>query len=227
MSWREPVMRQSERGAAYKAALDRLTEMELLYPCFCTRKDILDEINSSAGAPHSHSDFGPIYPGICRHLAASERASRIADGNPYAMRLDVAMALEAAGDLTWHDRTRGEQQVRADRLGDVVLARKDIATSYHLAVTVDDAAQGVTLVTRGDDLFESTHIHRLLQALLGLETPEWHHTPMLTDPTGKRLAKRDNALTLREMRASGIAGDTIWAHAIQSLARRAAAVEGI
>ncbi|MFT5182451.1 MAG: glutamyl-Q tRNA(Asp) synthetase [Alphaproteobacteria bacterium] len=227
VSWAEPVMRQSERGAAYQGALDRLTEMELLYPCFCTRKDILDEINSSAGAPHSHSDFGPIYPGICRDIADTERASRFGDGTPFALRLDVTKALKIAGDLTWHDRTRGEQQVQADQFGDVVLARKDIATSYHLAVTVDDAAQGITLVTRGNDLFESTHVHRLLQALLGLATPEWHHTPMLTDPDGNRLAKRDNAQTLRELRADGVPSESIWTHAIQSLARQATAVEGI
>ena len=117
--------------------------------------------------------------------------------------------------------------MQAERLGDVVLARKDIATSYHLAVTVDDAAQGITLVTRGEDLFESTHVHRLLQALLGLDTPEWHHTPMLTDAAGKRLAKRDNPLTLREMRRNGVKGDAIWALAIQNLARLTTAVEGI
>ncbi len=139
----------------------------------------------------------------------------------------MAKAVAIAGDLTWHDRVRGEQRVDAERLGDVVLARKDIATSYHLAVTVDDAAQGITLVTRGEDLFESTHVHRLLQALLGLDTPEWHHTPMLTDPSGKRLAKRDNALTLRELRRNGVSGDQIWAMAIQNLARLTTAVEGI
>ncbi|NKB48294.1 MAG: tRNA glutamyl-Q(34) synthetase GluQRS [Alphaproteobacteria bacterium] len=227
IKWREPVMRQSERGDAYKAALDKLADMDLLYPCFCTRKDILAEINSSAGAPHSHSAYGPIYPGICRDVADSDRTARIDDGTPYALRLDVAKALAIAGDLTWHDRSQGEQQVQADLFGDVVLARKDIATSYHLAVTVDDAAQGITLVNRGVDLFESTHVHRLLQALLGLDAPEWHHTPMLTDPSGKRLAKRDNPLTLREMRANGAAGDTIWVQAIQSLARQATAVEGI
>ncbi len=227
LSWREPVMRQSERGAAYQAALDRLAEMELLYPCFCTRKDILAEINSSAGAPHSHSAYGPIYPGICRGVADSERAARIAAGTPYALRLDAAKAVAFTGDLTWYDRTRGAQHVQADRLGDVVLARKDIATSYHLAVTVDDAAQGISLVTRGDDLFESSHVHRLLQALLGIDTPEWHHTPLLTDPSGKRLAKRDNPLTLREMRRTGVSGGSIWALAIQNLARQATAVEGI
>ena len=227
ISWSEPVMRQSERTAAYKAALDSLAEMELLYPCFCTRKDILAEINSSAGAPHSHGAFGPIYPGICRAIAKSERKERIEAGAPYAMRLDMAKAAEIAGDLTWYDRIKGEQQVQPKRLGDVVLARKDIQTSYHLAVTIDDAAQGITLVTRGEDLFDSTQVHRMLQALLGLDTPEWHHTPMLTDPSGKRLAKRDNALTLREMRRNGVSGDAIWALAIQNLARLTTAVEGI
>lgn len=227
ISWGEPVMRQSERAGAYKAALDRLAETELLYPCFCTRKDILAEINGSGGAPHGHSSFGPVYPGICRAVAETERAARIDAGTPYAMRLDMAKAAEIAGDLTWYDRIKGQQQVQPGRLGDVVLARKDIDTSYHLAVTVDDAAQGITLVTRGEDLFDSTHVHRLLQALLGLDTPEWHHTPMLTDPSGKRLAKRDNALTLREMRRNGVSGDAIWALAIQNLARLTTAVEGI
>ena len=227
ISWNDPVMRQSKRIAAYQAALDRLQEMGLLYPCFCTRKDILAEINSSAGAPHSHSAYGPIYPGICRDLTDSDRTAQIDADTPYALRLDVTKALAIAGVLTWFDRVRGEQQVQAERFGDVVLARKDIHTSYHLAVTIDDAAQGITLVTRGDDLFESTHVHRLLQALLGLDTPEWHHTPLLTDPAGKRLAKRDNALTLRKMRRNGVAGDAIWTLAIQSLARSATAVEGI
>jgi glutamyl-Q tRNA(Asp) synthetase len=122
---------------------------------------------------------------------------------------------------------RGEQRAQPELLGDVVLARKDIATSYHLGVTVDDAAQGITLVTRGEDLFASTHVHRLLQALLGLDTPEWHHTPMLTDASGRRLAKRDNPLTLRELRRQGVSGDAIWAMAIQNLARLTTAVEGI
>jgi glutamyl-Q tRNA(Asp) synthetase len=227
ITWNEPVMRQSERTGEYAAALDRLAEMDLLYPCFCTRKDILAEINGSAGAPHNHNAYGPVYPGICRAVAEPERKQRIDAGTPYAMRLDMAKAIDIAGDLTWYDRIKGEQRVHPEHLGDVVLARKDIQTSYHLAVTVDDAAQGITLVTRGEDLFDSTHIHRLLQALLGFDTPEWHHTPMLTDPSGKRLAKRDNDLTLREMRQSGVSGDAIWALAIQNLARVTTAVEGI
>lgn len=227
ISWPEPVLRQSERMGVYGAALDRLDEMGLLYPCFCTRKDILAEINRSAGAPHPRGPDGPVYPGICRGIGNSERDERIAAGAAYALRLDVAEAAKMVGDLSWHDRTRGTQQVQADQLGDVVLARKDIATSYHLAVTVDDAAQGITVVTRGDDLFEATHIHRLLQALLGLDVPEWHHTPMLTDPSGKRLAKRDNAFTLRELRKNGVAGEQVWALAVQNLARAASAIEGI
>lgn len=227
IAWSEPVMRQSERGVAYQAALDRLAEMDLLYPCFCTRKEILAEINSATGAPHSHGPDGPVYPGICRSVAGAERTARIDAGDVYALRLDVAKAVEVTGALSWFDRVRGEQQAQPESLGDVVLARKDIATSYHLAVTIDDAAQGITLVTRGDDLFGSTHVHRLLQALLGLDTPEWHHTPMLTDASGRRLAKRDNPLTLRELRSQGVPGDAIWAMAIQNLARQTTAVEGI
>lgn len=227
ISWEEPVMRQSERGVAYKEALDRLVEMDLLYPCFCTRKDILAEINKSSGAPHGHDSYGPIYPGICRAIAEPERTAKIDSGTPYAMRLDIAKALAITGDLTWHDRVRGDQEVMPELLGDVVLARKDIDTSYHLAVTIDDAAQGISLVTRGQDLFESTHIHRLLQALLGLPTPEWHHMPMLTNADGTRLAKRDNPLTLREMRQNGASGEAVWMLAIQNLARQAAAVEGL
>jgi len=227
ISWEEPVLRQSERGEVYRAALDRLAELGVLYPCFCTRKDILAEINSSAGAPHGHGADGPLYPGICRALEPAERSARIEAGAPYALRLDVARALALTGPLTWYDRVRGEQPAAPERLGDVVLARKDVATSYHLAVTVDDAAQGVTLVSRGADLFEATHVHRLLQALLGLAVPEWHHAPMLVDAAGRRLAKRDKALTLRELRASGTSGEAVWAMAIQYLARQAAALEGI
>ena len=227
LSWSEPVMHQSERGTAYQAALDRLAEMDLLYPCFCTRKEILAEINSATGAPHSHGPDGPVYPGICRDFATAERAARIDAGDAYALRLDVAKAVEITGALNWFDRVRGEQRAQPESLGDVVLARKDIACSYHLAVTVDDAAQGITLVTRGNDLFGSTHVHRLLQALLGLDTPEWHHTPMLSDASGRRLAKRDNPLTLSELRRQGVSGDAIWAMAIQNLARQTTAVEGI
>ena len=136
-------------------------------------------------------------------------------------------AVSAAGTLTWHDRTRGEQTAQPEIFGDIVLARKDVATSYHLAVTIDDAAQGVNLVTRGDDLFAATHIHRLLQALLSLEVPEWHHTVLLMNNKGTRLAKRDKAFTLRAIREAGIDSEDLWAMSIRQIARQSAASDGI
>ena len=139
----------------------------------------------------------------CRHLSAAERAGRSRSAPDYALRLDVAAALARTGPLDWYE---GEERVTADpmALGDVVLARKEAPTSYHLAVTVDDALQGVSLVTRGADLFAATHIHRLLQALLGFPAPRYRHHPLLTDPQGRRLAKRDRALTIRSMREAGM-----------------------
>ncbi len=224
LEWAQPVWRQSERMDEYAGALETLDEMGLLYPCFCTRKDIAAEIARSGAAPHLTHDGpdGPVYPGICKSLDAETRAARIADGEPHALRLDMDAAIARAGTLAWHDRSRGEQTAEPEIFGDVVLARKDVATSYHLAVTVDDAAQGVTLVTRGTDLFAATHIHRLLQALLGLDVPEWHHTPLLANSDGERLAKRDKAFTLRAMREAGTDPDEIWAMAIRQIARGAA-----
>ncbi|MDA0786804.1 MAG: tRNA glutamyl-Q(34) synthetase GluQRS [Proteobacteria bacterium] len=224
LEWVQPVWRQSERMDDYAAALDKLDGMGLLYPCFCTRKDIAAEISQAGAAPHLGHDGldGPVYPGICKSLDAETRATRIADGEPHALRLDMDAAIARAGTLTWHDRSRGEQTAAPEIFGDVVLARKDVATSYHLAVTVDDAAQGITLVTRGTDLFAATHIHRLLQALLGLDVPEWHHTPLLANSDGERLAKRDRAFTLRAMRDAGTDPGEIWAMAIRQLARGAA-----
>lgn len=200
LNWDGPVRRQSEHFADYQAALVRLDAQGLLYPCFCTRKEIQAEIARAGGAPQG--DDGTVYPGTCRHLSPSERAERIAAGVDYALRLDVGAALVRTGALDWRD---GGRRTAADpgALGDVVLARKDVPTSYHLAVTVDDALQGVTLVTRGVDLFAATHIHRLLQALLDLPTPAYRHHPLLTDAGGRRLAKRDRALTVRAMREAG------------------------
>lgn len=229
LEWEEPVLRQSERLEIYAEALEQLEEMNLLYPCFCTRSDITAEINRSGAAPHltRHGPDGPVYPGICKALSKAERAARRAKGDPHALRLDMDAAMAATGPLTWHDRTRGEQVARPDLFGDIVLARKDVATSYHLAVTVDDAAQGVTLVTRGNDLFAATHIHRQLQALLALDVPDWHHTVLLTDNKGARLAKRDKAFTLRAMREAGTDPEDLWAMTIRQIARQAAATDGI
>ena len=205
----QPPIRQSQHGKVYAAALDRLEELGVIYPCFCTRRKIRAEIAHAAQAPH-----GPagemLYPGICRTLGASEREARIGAGEPFALRLDVERALSLTGPLAWFDLRAGEVEAVPETLGDVVLARKDVPTSYHLAVTVDDARQGVTLVTRGEDLFHATHVHRLLQALLGLSSPRYYHHNLIADSTGLRLAKRNRAVTLRTLRHSGRQPDDIW-----------------
>jgi len=163
----------------------------------------------------------------CRALGEDERRSRIAAGKAYALRLDVARAAAAAGPLRWADRARGEQQATPEIFGDVVLARKDVAASYHLAVTVDDAAQGVTLVTRAEDLLPATHLHRLLQALLDLPVPLWHHHPLLTDDKGRRLAKRDRAQNLRSLREAGVAPSEVWGHAVRHVAMQDSSMKGL
>jgi glutamyl-Q tRNA(Asp) synthetase len=206
LHWDGPVRRQSEHFGDYRRALDRLATLGVLYPCFCTRREIQAEIARARGAPQG--EVGPPYPGTCRRLSSTERAARHRVGLDYALRLDFTRALALTGPLDWAEEGGPEpRRIRADpaALGDVVLARKEAPASYHLAVTVDDAIQGVTLVTRGEDLAPSTHIHRLLQALLGLPAPRYRHHALLTDPTGRRLAKRDRAVTIREMRAAGMA----------------------
>ncbi|MFA7428995.1 MAG: tRNA glutamyl-Q(34) synthetase GluQRS [Rhodospirillaceae bacterium] len=203
LRWETPVRHQSAHLADYAAALGRLRELGVIYPCFCTRTDIQREIGDIHRAPHG-PDGALLYPGTCRALPADEAATREA-AEPHALRLDMARAMALAGNaLAWTDLARGAQQAAPQMFGDVVLARKDTPTSYHLAVTVDDALQGITLVTRGVDLFEATHVHRLLQALLGLPTPRYHHHALLTGPDGKRFAKRDQSLTLRALRESGL-----------------------
>jgi glutamyl-Q tRNA(Asp) synthetase len=210
LDWDGPIRRQSEHFSDYRAALHRLDEMGLLYPCFCTRREIRDEIARAGGAPHG--EHGASYPGTCRRLDPAERAARREKAADYALRLDIGAALARIGKLAWKEDGR---RIVADpaALGDVVLARKEMPTSYHLAVTVDDALQGVTLVTRGADLFAATHIHRLLQALLELPTPRYRHHRLLTDARGRRLAKRDKALTIRAMRESGISAAEVLAAA--------------
>ncbi len=240
IAWDEPMVFQSQRLDRYAAALERLRGMGLLYPCFCTRA----EIAASLSAPHG---VEAVYPGTCRALDDDARAVRIARGDRFAWRLDMAKAValasprpgreglgvgwpeaDAACDngpthpsipslpgrgggsaLVWTDEIAGT--VVADPLahGDVILARKDAPASYHLAVTVDDAAQGVSHVVRGVDLFAATHVHRLLQALLDLPTPVYHHHALLTGPDGVRLAKRNNAPTLEALRLAGEDGGAL------------------
>ncbi|WP_347302764.1 tRNA glutamyl-Q(34) synthetase GluQRS [Croceibacterium sp. TMG7-5b_MA50] len=190
LRWRE-VPAQSTRIAAYRAAADRLRGLGLLYSCACTRSEI------AASATIIGAE-GPVYPGTCRDRPPDPAL-------PAAWRLDVPAALRITGPLTWHDALAGEQQARPQLLGDVVLVRKDPSTpaSYHLAATLDDAADGVTLVTRGADLFAATHIHRLLQALLDLPVPRWHHHALLAEPDGRKLAKRRGSPALADLRLAG------------------------
>jgi glutamyl-Q tRNA(Asp) synthetase len=201
LDWDGPVRVQSEHIADYRDALDRLAGQGLLYPCFCTRADIQAEVARADAAPHGPD--GPLYPGTCRALAPAEREARLAVGAAFALRLDAARAAALVGPLSWQDEIAGTVAADAAGHGDVVLARKDAPTSYHLSVTVDDALQGVSLVTRGEDLFAATHVHRLLQALLGLAVPRYRHHALITDASGQRLAKRDRAQTLRALRDSG------------------------
>ena len=191
LDWDGDVLFQSNRAEAHQAALDDLIETGLAYRCWCTRK----EIAAAGGAPQGEA--GPIYPGTCKDRPAPR------EDRSYCWRLDTGRAVELAGPLQWRD---GDSDIPADpaQLGDVVIARKDAETSYHLAVTVDDAAQGVTDIVRGHDLFESTHIHRLLQALLGLPVPHYHHHALLCDVGGERLAKRKLAPTIASLRADGV-----------------------
>ncbi len=201
LSWEEPVRRQSEHLDDYAAALDALRHLGLLYPCFCTRKDIQAEIDAAGQAPHGPD--GPLYPGTCRALTPGTRERRIDEGSPFALRLDMRKATALAGALTWRELDGAIIEAQPRVFGDVVLARKDTPTSYHLAVTVDDHLQGVSLVTRGEDLYQATHVHCLLQALLGLKTPLYEHHRLLVGETGRRLAKRDHGLTLRALRQAG------------------------
>ena len=208
LEWEQPVRRQSEHFDDYAAALDKLAALGVTYPCFCTRRDIADEVARSPAAPHGPE--GVHYPGICRQLTQRERADRIACGDAFAIRLDVARALAlVSGPLHWPEQYRGEILAEPESFGDVVLARKDIPTSYHLAVTVDDALQGITLVVRGDDLFHATHVHRLLQALLDLPVPDYLHHPLIRDEAGERLAKRAGSPSLLEMRERGLTADSV------------------
>lgn len=202
LRWEEPALRQSTRFDAYHAALAKLDAQDLLYPCFCTRADI------AAASEAPHGPEGPLYPGTCRQLSTHERNARITAGAQYALRLDVAKAAAKTGPLTFVER--GET-VPVDLLlfGDIVLARKDTPTAYHLAVVVDDAFQGVTLVTRGVDLLPATHVQRLLQTLLDLPAPRYGHHRLILDDTGKKFSKRDHAVTLRDLRGHGVTPEQI------------------
>ncbi len=244
LHWDQPVRRQSDHLALYRSKLEELSGRGLLYPCFCTRREIAEEIERMPSAPHGPE--GPVYPGTCRMLSLAERDKRLDEGMPHAWRLNIEAALErfqekwARFSVRKHDQTRnlehfhesnnlgnalasssvsstlsfietgrgaqGEQgkiRVEPHLFGDIVLGRKDLGISYHLAVTLDDHLQGVTVVTRGEDLFDATHVQRLLQELLGLDVPAYHHHRLIRHETGRRLAKRDKDLTIKALRTAG------------------------
>jgi glutamyl-Q tRNA(Asp) synthetase len=220
LAWERPVRRQSEHFDAYRTALARLEAMGLVYPSFESRAEIarLVKIREAGGVPWPRDpDGAPLYPGDYAGLSAAERARRIAGGEVYALRLDMRAAHTRVGALSWIEIGAGPSgetgPVAADPAawGDVILARKGIPTSYHLAVTVDDAAQGVTDVMRGRDLFWATSVHRLLQVLLGLPAPRYHHHALILGPDGRKLSKSTRATPLRELRATGVSSAAVRA----------------
>ncbi|MBF0381550.1 MAG: tRNA glutamyl-Q(34) synthetase GluQRS [Magnetococcales bacterium] len=202
IKWQTPIRRQSEHMADYATYINRLDSEGLLYPCFCTRKEMAqarERLNFDTMGPD-----GPIYPGSCRELNPDKRQQYINAKKPFALRLDMQKAVARVGELHWQDFNKGLIVATPQMFGDVVLARKETPTSYHLAVTVDDHIQGVNQVIRGLDLFHATHIHCLLQALLGLETPQYHHHRLLLDDRGQKFAKRERSPSLQELRLAGV-----------------------
>lgn len=196
LGWDGDAVFQSQRLDRYTRAGERLKAMGLLYSCQCTRAEI-------AAAARAIGPDGPVYPGTCRH--------RPVDPEGAAWRLDMAAATARAGPLEWTDAIAGPQRATPEVFGDVVLLRKDLPASYHLAATLDDAADGITLVTRGADLFAASHVHRLLQALLALPVPTWHHHPLLVEPDGRKLAKRRGSPSLDDRRRAGEDGPALAA----------------
>ena len=208
--WEQPVRRQSENLDVYREALSKLDAQGLVYPSFESRADIVRQIAQHASAPWPHDpDGSPLYPGISKQLSPEERMCRMAAGEPYALRLDMSAAIKRTGTLTWveigTDPKQDHQTLMAqpEKWGDVVLARKEVPTSYHLSVVVDDALQGVTHVVRGQDLYQATSVHRVLQTLLDLPAPLYHHHRLILDAEGHKLAKSTHATALRELRRHG------------------------
>jgi glutamyl-Q tRNA(Asp) synthetase len=209
VTWQEPVRRQSQHLADYRAALGKLDAMGLIYPSFETRAEV------ARAATGVDPDGAPLYAGSGKSLPAAERGRRIGAGEPYALRLDMHAALARVSGMTWQETGAGPGgetgTIAADPAawGDVILARKETPTSYHLSVTLDDALQGVTHVMRGHDLFHATSVHRLLQALLGLPQPVYHHHRLVLGADGRKLSKSTQATALRELRAQGATPDDI------------------
>jgi|TARA_B110000438_G_scaffold25805_2_gene24313 glutamyl-Q tRNA(Asp) synthetase len=200
--WHDKPRRQSEHFPEYSAALKKLEALGIIYPCFLSRKELKAALSAPHDMPNKKNNPPPVL-NTDQYISNPELERRITKGEPFALRLRMTAALELVGNLHWQDIEFGTQVAKPEIFGDVIIARKDIPTSYHLSVVVDDAIQGVTTVTRGNDLFSTTHLHRLLQELLDLPIPVYRHHKILTSENGKRLAKRDKSVTLQSLRESG------------------------
>jgi len=210
-----PLVRQSERTQLYVTALENLKTQGLLYPCFCSRKEIQDEARRMGSAPHGPD--GLLYPGTCSGLNPQQARDLIQEGRPHSWRLRSSEAGKRMGLLAFTDLEAGSFSVNPGLFGDPILARKDAGFSYHLAVVVDDSDQGVELVTRGRDLLHSCHLHRLLQALLGIKPPLWRHHRLVVDERGVRLAKHLDSLAIRALRDQGWTPRDVISKAFASL----------
>ena len=217
LDWDGPIIRQSDRSAAYQSALDQLSTDGLTYPCFCTRRAIAVEIANAGVAPHGPD--GPVYPGTCRTIPIVDADAHIHDGEAYAVRLNTAAAIARTDPILWHEDS---DAITADALqfGDIVLSRKDAPASYHLAVVIDDATSGVTLVTRGSDLRPATDIQALLQRLLCLPPPTYRHHHLVLSPDGARLAKRAKSASIADRRSTGETPDMVLEAAKRRLGKR-------
>jgi glutamyl-Q tRNA(Asp) synthetase len=218
LPWDDTALRQSIRSEAYQSALAELKSVGAIYPCFCTRSEILAETARMSNAPHGPE--GPTYPGTCRKLDRSKQQEKINTGVAHSWRLDSQLASELCGPLDFTDLRFGKISVDPSLLGDVILARKDIGPAYHLAVVIDDAFQGITHVTRGDDLLQSTHVHRLLQSLLILRAPIYLHHPLVADEHGKRLAKRADSQSITSLRTEDKSPQEIFSMIEDALGKR-------
>jgi len=209
LKWELPVRRQSDHFKEYEKAINNLRKLDLVYPCFCSRKEIRSAIFNSnlTTTDPLNRDKSQIYPGTCKKITEKQSKMRIKQGSPFALRLNSDLAMQIAKKntdaLIWNDVEKGAIEVSLDLVGDVVLARKETPASYHIAVTLDDHLQGINLVTRGQDLFLSTHIHRVLQAVLKLNTPTYHHHHLLKGANGRKFSKRDNSLSIQSLRKEG------------------------
>ncbi len=211
LKWQGEVLFQSKREAVYRDALDQLKSHGLTYPCFCSRAEIM----AAAGAPHG--DSGPIYPGTCKYLSKNEVQSKIEQGEDHCFRLDMEACLKQGVDVTWEEVEYGRIIGEPQNFGDVVIGQKDSGLSYFLCSTIDDAEQGIELVTRGDDLRSSTVVQRVLQSIMGLPEPEYFHHALVVDDTGKRLAKRFDSLAILTLRESGFSPERVFELALSNL----------